>query len=328
MSTIKDVAKVAGVTVTTVSRVINDRGYISDATRTKVHDAMDQLGYQPNEVARALSQKRNNTLGVIVPHIDHPYFSQLLSAIEKSASDQGFQIMVSCTNGKSEKEIQSINMFRGKRTAGIILCSGSVDVDRLKKTELPLIMIECESPLADSCILCDNHHGGVLAAECLLDAGCKHLLCISGMQQEKKIKMPADERSMAFHQTCTDAGIPFHMVWTGPDIYEALDYSNIIEESFMKWPQIDGVFASGDLIAAQTIHYCIGHGKKVPDDIKIVGFDDSRTAALVTPSLSTIRQPAKEMAEAAVRAVVNRSNGEELPPRQIFPVSLIRRQSS
>lgn len=129
MATLKDVAKEAGLTVGTVSRVLNNRGYISDDAREKVNGAMKKLNYHPNEVARSLQGKSTNTIGLIVPHIRHPYFAEMISNIENQAYKKGYRILLCNAQSIEEKEREYIDICTGNRVAGIILCSGTVSVE-------------------------------------------------------------------------------------------------------------------------------------------------------------------------------------------------------
>ena len=141
MATLKDVAKETGLTVTTVSRVLNNRGYISEETRKKVYDAMKKLNYHPNEVARSLSKQSTNTIGVIVPHIRHPYFAELISNLESQAYRHQHKILLFNSQEKNEKEYEYLEMCSSNRVAGIILCSGTVGVNEFQGLNVPLITI-------------------------------------------------------------------------------------------------------------------------------------------------------------------------------------------
>ena len=142
MATIKDVAAETGLTVSTVSRVLNNRGYISDKTRKKVYDAMNKLNYTQNEVARSLSKKTNNTIGVIVPHIRHPYFSELISNLEMAAYEKNYKIFIFNSREKQEKENEYLEMCYSNRVAGVIMCSGSVHLNVFDGLNIPIVTIE------------------------------------------------------------------------------------------------------------------------------------------------------------------------------------------
>lgn len=199
MSTLKDVAERAGVTVTTVSRVINNRGYISEKTRQKVHDVMKEIGYQPNEVARSLSKQYTNTIGVIVPHIVHPYFSKLLSNIESVMAEKNYKMIVCNSKEERSNERKYVEMFKSNQVAGIILCSGTVSINEFLNLNIPVVTIECADALGHCNIQCDNYMGGVLATEHLIKSGCKEIVHFSGVE---KHVMPADRRCSGFREIC------------------------------------------------------------------------------------------------------------------------------
>ena len=142
MATIVDVARLAGVTPTTVSRVINNRGYISEKTKKRVHEAMDELGYQPNEIARSLTKQKSNTIGVIVPHISHPYFAKLISNLENEAA---------------KKEKQYLDMCKSNRVAGIIICSGNFESNKINTGGIPVVLLEKNFEEGKLGIQCDNY---------------------------------------------------------------------------------------------------------------------------------------------------------------------------
>ena len=181
MATIKDVAAETGLTVSTVSRVLNNRGYISDKTRKKVYDAMNKLNYTPNEVARSLSKKTNNTIGVIVPHIRHPYFSELISNLEMAAYEKNYKIFIFNSREKQEKENEYLEMCYSNRVAGVIMCSGSVHLNVFDGLNIPIVTIERFLENGTAGVECDNIQGGRLAAKHLIDLGCRHLIHISGV---------------------------------------------------------------------------------------------------------------------------------------------------
>lgn len=126
MATIKDIAARAGVTATTVSRVINNRGYISEETRKKVTQAMQEMNYQPNELARSLAKAHSNTIGVIVPHISHPFFSKMISALESAAAKRGYKILLCNSKDQPEKETEYLDMFISNRVTGVVMASRDV----------------------------------------------------------------------------------------------------------------------------------------------------------------------------------------------------------
>ena len=340
MATLKDVARETGLTVTTVSRVLNNRGYISEETREKVYAAMKKLNYRPNEVARSLSKKSTNTIGVIVPHIRHPYFSELISNLENEASKRGYKMILCNSQEKENKEREYLEMCTSNRVAGIVLCSAGVAVEEFQGSNIPLITIERYMENGTASIECDNRQGGKLAAEHLIACGCKNLLHISGVYETA---MPADDRALGFIEVCEKAGVSHREVATNTYQYNNLEYHDFLEEVLKEnyhvdnmvendencgKKQIDGIFASSDLIAAQILQVCSKLGIRVPEDIKLVGFDDVNISSLTTPRITTIHQPIKEIAELTLELLINAQDGKTVAKRSLLPVSLVKREST
>ena len=168
MATLKDVAREAGLSVGTVSRVLNNRGYISESTRQSVEQAMKRLNYQPNEMARSLSRQSSSMVGVIVPSITHPYFSKLISCLEEAARREGYEIHLFASRGKASREEEYVRVCSSNRVAGLILCSGSVNTAKLRDLGFPVVAYERFLNEADAAVECNNYEGGALAAEELL----------------------------------------------------------------------------------------------------------------------------------------------------------------
>ena len=326
MATIVDVAKLAEVTSTTVSRVINNRGYISEKTRLKVNQAMEELNYKPNEIARALSKKKTNTIGVIVPHISHPYFSKLISNLENQASKKGYKIILCNSKEEAKKEEEYLDMFKSNRVDGIILCSGNVEANKINVGDTPIVLLEKNFEKGYLGIQCDNYQGGKLATEHLIDCGCKSLLHFSGIIGED---MPADNRERAFIEVCNENGVEHFVKKCDLSIYNDMNYYNYIKETLVNIPSIDGIFASSDLIAAQVIQVCNELDIDIPKEIKLVGFDDVDISKLTTPQITTIHQPIMEMAKEAVNLIDMKYNGIEiLNENLILEVEIVKRSST
>ncbi|MBS4956954.1 MAG: LacI family DNA-binding transcriptional regulator [Clostridium sp.] len=325
MATIVDVAKLAGVTPTTVSRVINNRGYISEKTRNKVNEAMDQLGYQPNEIARSLTKQKSNTIGLIVPHISHPYFAKLISNLENEAAKSGYKIILCNSKEKAEKEKQYLDMCKSNRVAGIILCSGNVESNKINTGNIPIVLLEKNFEDGKLGIQCDNYQGGKLATEHLIDCGCKRLLHFSGVIDEE---MPADNREKAFIDICNENNIEFFIRKYDINTYNEMNYYEYIKDTFNEIKNIDGIFASSDLIAAQVIQVCNELNIRIPSDVKLVGFDDVEIAKLTTPTITTIHQPIKEMAKLAIELIDSKYKNIEVNEQTILPIELVVRNST
>ena len=325
MATIVDVAKLAGVTPTTVSRVINNRGYISEKTRNKVYGAMDELGYQPNEIARSLTKQKSNTIGVIVPHISHPYFAKLISNLENEASKKDYKIILCNSKEKAEKEKQYLDMCKSNRVAGIVLCSGNVESNKINTGDITVVLLEKNFEEGKIGIQCDNYQGGKLATEHLIECGCKKVLHFSGVIDEE---MPADNREKAFIDTCIKNSVKYYIKKFDINTYNQMDYYEAIKDTIAEIKEIDGIFASSDLIAAQVIQVCNELNIRIPQDIKLVGFDDVEISKLTTPTITTIHQPIKEMSKLAVELIDTKYTNVEIDKQIIVPVELVVRNST
>lgn len=325
MATIKDVAREAGLTVGTVSRVLNNRGYISQATRDKVYEVMKQLNYQPNEVARSLSKQKTNTVGVIVPHIVHPYFAKLISNLERAASERKYKILLCNSREEKERELEYLEMLKSNRVAGLVLCSASVKTEVLMDLDIPVITVERNVGSGTASVECDNYQGGVLAARELIRCGCKKVINFGGVE---KTEMPADDREAGFVDTCRKYGVTGITSKTRENEYYAMEYHGYIEKVMKENPDADGVFASSDLIAAQVLQVCGKLHIAVPGQMKVVGFDDVNISSLTTPPITTVRQPVKEMAETAIDLIIKKNQGQMVPTKTVLPVTLIRRETT
>ena len=324
MATLKDVAREAGLTVTTVSRVLNNRGYISEDARKKVADAMKKLNYRPNEVARSLHSKKSNTIGVIVPHIRHPYFAEMISNLENAAYKKGYKILLCNSQSTKERAEEYIDICNSNRVAGLIICSTDVPVDIFSGMDIPVITIERALDNATASVVCDNKSGGQLAAERLIKAGCKKLLYLGS---SSSVEMPAHQRGTGFIEICENEGVPCIEVDPEEASYNNMTYNEWLETVMKEHLDSDGMFASSDIIAAQALQVCRKLSINVPEDMKIVGFDDVVLASLTTPQLTTIHQPIKEMAEIAINLLDDAANDKLVAKQTILPVVMVERET-
>ena len=235
------------------------------------------------------------------------------------------KILLFNSQEKNEKEWEYMEMCTSNRVAGVILCSGTVGVEKFTGLNVPLITIERYLENGTAEVECDNEQGGRLAAQHLIDCGCKHLIHISGVHETA---MPADARAVGFRAVCEKQKVSYQIADTTAFEYNHLEYHQILEKLLKENPDTDGIFASSDLIAAQLLQVCHNLNIDVPSQMKIVGFDDVNIASLTTPPITTIHQPIKEMAKMAVELLVRSGNGELVPNRTTLPVSLVVRETT
>ncbi len=324
-TTQKDVAAKAGVTVTTVSRVLNNHGHISKKTKKKVYQAIAELNYHPNEAARSLIKEHTNIIGVIVPTVKNPFFAEIVEYLEEYAFKQQHKIMLCNSYHQKDKEIEYIEMLKSNKVAGIFISSRTSGIEQYLTSNMPIVSFERVINDQISSVACDNYQGGVLATKCLIECGCKNICHIGGVSG---LNMPADERCRAFLDECKKAGVHSHVFGTEESQFQSMDYSNWLNQLLTQNPDIDGVFASSDIIAAQLIDVCTKRGIRIPDDMKIVGYDDTIISSLVTPRITTIHQPLEQMCRSAINTILQDKNEENLPTRSVFGVTLIRRETA
>ncbi|WP_018752717.1 LacI family DNA-binding transcriptional regulator [Paenibacillus sanguinis] len=330
MSSIKDVAKKAGVSVTTVSRVINNRGYISKETRKKVETAMEAVDYHPNLIARALQKSQTFFIGVIVPDSNHPFFSELIKYIEIQANGRNYKVLVCNSLDDPEKEANYISMLRQNQVDGIIMCSHTLDIDQYKKVTLPIVSFDRLISPNIPCIGSDNFRGGELATEHLIQQGCKRILHISGPLD---LDMLSNRRGDAFLLTCMKYKVEYDFV-EGARNKLTFDYfwDFITHElSTIELSGYDGVFCSNDIVAYALYIYAQQKGIKVPEQLKIVGYDHhSFTRMLQNPKLTTIKQPIDRIGRLLLNTLIQmiENKDEEINSTTIVDVELVRGETT
>ncbi len=325
MPTIKDVAKKAGVTVTTVSRVLNNRGYISEATRKKVYKVMEELNYQPNELARSLYRGKSNLIGLIIPTVSHPFFGELSAYIEGYAHSKGYKILLCNSQLEREKEKEYVEMLKRHQVDGIIMASHTIEVDDYSRVNLPIVTFDRRIKEKIPYVSSDNYQGGKLATNLLIDKGCKEIAHICG---NLSLDLLANKRNEAFVFTAKERGIKYYTVQTEINVFETKQYERLILDLFNEHPNLDGIFAGSDLMAASAIKICYQLKKEIPDEVRIIGYDDINIASLVTPQITTIKQPIEKMSKLAMEILIKQMNKEKVNVENILPVTLQERETT
>lgn len=326
MSTLKDVAERAGVTVTTVSRMLNNRGYVSEKTKNKIRQVMKELNYRPNEFARALSLQRSNFIGLIVPSARNMFFSKVIDSVERQVSKHGYKLLLCTSNLEPKKEFEYFDMLSANKVAGVIIASHTQDIDKKININAPVISIDRIISPQIPAICSDNYQGGVLAAEHLISKGCKKLAHISGSIH---LNMDASKRYYGFKDVCEKKGVPHILIDATEEQFLSMNYDSIVNMLLDNYPDVDGIFTSNDIIAAQVIATCSRRGIKIPDQIKVVGYDDIDLCTIFNPSITTIRQAISEISLYAVESIISKAEKDKpIPSCIIFPVELIERETT
>lgn len=324
MANIKDVAKLANVSVATVSRVINNKGYVNEHTRTLVMTAIEELNYVPNEIARSLYRRSSKIIGIMIPNLKNEFFNDMISGMEEIILKNGFKTMLCTTQENSEREKEYLQMFSTNKVDGLIICSdlSSSNIEYYRKLNIPAITLERIVSSMIPSISSDNFMGGELAAKQLINRNCK---CIVQFHGPKTITL-ASERSKGFlEMTKHNRDITVYNV----ELDFNKDPSNEIYNFLKQCPKIDGVFAASDFIAAKVLHGLKQLGYRVPEDVQLIGYDNISICEVTDPPLSTIAQPIVTMGELAATTLFQLLNGEKIEQFHIqLPVKFIEREST
>lgn len=322
MATIRDVAKHAGVSVATVSRVINETGYVHEDTRKKVETAIQELHYTPNEVARSLYKRKSRLIGLLLPDITNPFFPELARGVEDEMQANDFRIIFGNSDENKKKEKDYIQTFVQNNVVGVIASTNHPENDTYRKLNIPVVFLDRTADNRPS-VYSDGREGGRIAAAEMISRGSRRITVIKG---PKHIR-PAQDRYQGAVDVLSSEGIAFNVIQTSS--YSFTEAGIWAKELFEKHPDTDGVIASNDIVATAVLHEALRLGKKVPDDVQIIGFDDIPLSTLLTPSLTTIRQPAYDMGRAAAGLLIQLIENENVDNKTIqMPVTFTERDTT
>lgn len=328
MATIRDVAKMAGVSVATVSRVLNKNGYVNKDTENTVLQAMKELNFEPNPVARGLAGKNMMTISLIVPDISNPFFPELARAVEDVAQKHQFNVFLCNSDNLENKEKSYIEVMLKKGIDGLIIVSNTLEEETIKVLQdarIPVVLLD--RPFTNnncSIVKSQNIEGAHEAVEHLLDIGCKKIAHISG----PKNLTPAYERFVGYKE------IVSRFDWFDDSLIEEAGFDikggrEAMKRLLLSHPDIDGVFAGNDLMTIGALKELLEMGIKVPEQVAICGFDGIQLTEYTEPDITTIAQPIYEMGALATDVLIRKIKGE-LNENKTFelPVKLIIRNST
>lgn len=324
----QDVAERAGVSVSTVSHVINGTRYVSPERTERVRAAMAELHFQPNAVARSLRRKETRTLGMSVPDNTNPFFAMLAHAVEEACYQQGYSLILTNSGGDPARELANINVLLGKQVDGLILAAvglGSRDLEQVLRAA-PVVVVDRDLPgVEGDALLVDNLGGGRQATQHLIELGHRRIGCITG----PSTTTPSAERVTGYCAALAKAGIAVDeaLIARG-DFQFAGGYAGA--QMLLALPEPPtAIFACNDLMAMGTIAAAAAKGLRVPADLSIVGFDNSTIAGYTMPALTTVAQPVADIGRLAAEMVIRRSQMPDAPQqRHILSTQLVVRQST
>jgi LacI family transcriptional regulator len=333
MATMNDVARIADVSVATVSHVVNGTRFVSAERVERVHAAMQQLGYTPDGAARSLRLGRTQTLGLVIPDNSNPYFAALARWIEEAGFEAGYTTIVGNSNEQPDREQRYVSTLLSKRVDGLILSLSRGDHSYLSRVlenaRTPVVVVDSDAALpAADVVRFDNAGGSYRAARHLIELRHSNMAYVAG---------PADSRTGAeredgFRRALADAGLELSERLVTEGDFHFAGGRSAIARLLETGERFTAVAAANDLTAAGVVRELSERGLAVPGDISVIGFDDAPLAEMISPALTTMRQPLQHMAHTAVSLLLNRGASRDGPPpppnRHVLPTSLVVRQST
>jgi LacI family transcriptional regulator len=330
-TTMKRIAGELGVSITTVSKVLNNQPDISEATRTRVLAKVEELGYQRNAVARSLSLRRTHTLGIVIPDLMHSFFVEVIAGIEPVASVRGFGLLLCSSSEDPGKERAELDMLRGRQVDGIVLASADASANtdmllQLTRQGTRLVMIDRDDHPGVKChrVLTDDEQVGVLATSHLLDVGRRAIAHIGG-----PAIVHAKRREKGWRDTLKARGIKPADEWIVRGGFMEADGYRGMKRLLTVRPKIDAVFAANDPAAIGAMKAIWEAGLRVPDDIAVVGVGDIALGDLLRVPLTTVGWSRRDQGRHAAELLLNDLEGDlDRAQRIIIPPRLIVRESS
>jgi LacI family transcriptional regulator len=325
----REVAERAGVSVTTVSHVINNSRPVNPQTRERVEEAMQALGYQPNVLARSLRQGVTHTIGIILPDSTNPYFSEVVRGIEDTSFDQGYSVILCNSDNDLDKEHHYINVLVEKQVDGIIFVAAGLsaeNINALQARGIPLVLVDRRVPdVQVDNVLADNQRGGWMATTHLIELNHQVIGCIAGPEG---VRLSSD-RVDGYFQALEAANLHSDSSWIVEGDFQYQSGYEGAKALYNLLPSPTAIFACNDLMAIGAYRFAHENNLTIPEQLSIVGFDDIRLAAYTNPPLTTIHQSKHEMGTKAAELLMERIADQELGPRQeILEINLVIRGST
>jgi DNA-binding LacI/PurR family transcriptional regulator len=324
-----DVAERAGVSVAVVSYVVNDGPRpVSPQTRAKVERAIEELGYYPNELARGLRLQQSSTIGLIIPNLTNPVYAEIAHSMEGVCTQEGYLMLLGDSGRDPVREKKLVQMLRAKQVDGVVMIPNQAPmelVELLQHARIPSVILEHELP-GQHCITIDDLEGGRLGTRHLLSLGHRRI----GLIRRTPSTASSSQRFTGYRQALEEAGVGFNpalVIESGPG-QEAGSRSM---QRLLALPQPPtAVFTHNDVLALGAMHAIRSAGLQIPDDISVVGYDDTAPTAYLGPPLTTVRFPKEEMGRRAGEMILRLAqHQDELPPRTLtLPVKLLVRGST
>jgi LacI family transcriptional regulator, galactose operon repressor len=318
--TMADVAREVGVSMMTVSRVVNHKGDVSETTRRRVLEAIERLGYRPSGIARGLATRRTGTLGLVVPDVANPFFAEVARGVEHVAYAEGYNVFLCNTDEDPEREVAVLNSLEEKRVDGIVLCSSRLENEDLRlvvDSHPAVVLVNRRLSGAGEqvrAVLVDDVLGGRLAAGHLVSRGHRAIGLLAGPEGSRSGRC----RLQGYQAILEAAGVQLDADWVMGCAPVAEAGRKAAHVLLRTRPELTALLCYNDLVAVGVLRAATELGRSVPDDLAMVGFDDIPLAALVTPPLTTCRIPRYELGVRAVKLLLAQIREDSTGPEEII----------
>jgi LacI family transcriptional regulator len=307
--TMADVAREAGVSIMTVSRVVNDKGEISSGTRRRVLDVIERLGYRPSGIARGLATKRTGTLGLVVPDIANPFFSDMVRGVEDQAYARGYNVFLCNTEEDPDRELTILESLEEKRVDGLLLASSRLENGELRSAlaHFPAVVLINRRLFDDGVgvVLVDDEAAARMATRHLLRSGHEAIGFLAGPRASRSGGLRLD----GYRAVLAEAGQDRNPAWVRHCPSDVEGGREMGIDLLSDHPELTSLLCYNDLVAVGALQAAVDVGRDVPGDLRIVGFDDIPLAALVTPPLTTCRGPRYDLGVEATTMLFDRIQG-------------------
>ncbi|MBW6455326.1 MAG: LacI family DNA-binding transcriptional regulator [Trueperaceae bacterium] len=328
MATIREVSRLARVSPATVSRVLNGTTPVAPPTRERVLQAVAALDYTPNAFARGLATNRSGGIGVTVNEVSSPYFGAFVFGVEQVARENGLHLMVSSGFADAQSERTSIDFLLSRRCDGLVVqAEGLADedlIDLVRRGPAPVVLFgRAVAEIEDVCVVMRNERGGAMAAEYLLAHGHRRIAHVTG-----PLSFPdARERLQGYRRALEAAGAGYDERYVVESDFREEGGARATARLLERVPDLTAIFYGNDQMAAGGMRTLREHGRDVPGDVSVIGFDDVFLARYLTPTLTTVRQPLIDMGRAAAHLLLNRLDHKRREVVHRFDPELVERQS-
>ena len=323
MATIKDVANNVGVSICTVSRALANKNYVKPETRERVLQAAKELGYKPNYIAKSLREGNTRTIGLILPDIANMYYPKIAKYIERYFADQGYMILLCNANRDIEKEVRLVEMLKSRDVDGVLVWSSFQKIDHFQsfaEANIPYVFVNRDFK-QENCVPCDNFYGGYSMIRYLIENGHRRI-CAMFPSFENPVRKECYAGAVKATEECPDCHVDY--IFDAEKMEVSHDQ---IEEHLQVGTAPTAFFAASDMIAISLYTAIQKNGWRIPEDISVVGYDNISFTSMLNPPMTTFEQTERELAKAAVDALLALIAGEKIQSSKKLQGKIIIRDS-